>query len=103
MDLVNLFVSFTNALGFEPFFFLINVYFLILLLPKADKPLPFTVLVLVFGSILLAKKGIADFFFKWPFELTVLTIAFYVFVKNIEKNSSYLWILLGAFAFALVT
>ncbi|HIH21624.1 MAG: hypothetical protein J4478_04415 [Candidatus Diapherotrites archaeon] len=103
MDLVALFNSFSSAIGFGPFFFLIFLYFMILLLPYAHRPLPFAFLALTFAGIFFVKKDVTFLFIQWPFELTVIMIGFYVFVKNIEKNSAWLWIFIGLAAFVWVS
>ena len=101
MDPIGLFTGFSNAIGFEPFFLLIFIGFLVLSLPVANKPLPAAFLIMAFSGLILAKNGILFLFQMWAFELTIIMIGFYIFVKNPNVNGLWFWLGLGLLAFVL--
>jgi hypothetical protein len=96
---VGLFVSFSHAIGFNPFMLAVFIIFMVLLLPKINNPLVFAILALSFAGIVLAKTSIVDLFLLWTFELTIIMIGFYVLVKNPNTNGLWFWLGLGFLAF----
>lgn len=101
MDLLALFGSFTHALGMNPFIFLVNLYFILLLIPYIKYPLPLAFLAL-FVAFLLLSKSLTALFLLWPFELLVVLLVFHYFPKNSERGSGFFWIALGLITLAWV-
>lgn len=102
MDLVLLFSTFVQAIGFEVFFFLVLAYFLLLLLPYARKPIPLAFIIMLFVGLFLGKTDINFLFITFTFELTILMLAFYFFLKNPERDFSWFFVFLGLIAFTWV-
>lgn len=101
MDFVGLFVSFTNAIGMGPFIFLVNLYFIALLIPYIKSPLPLAFLTM-FAAFIFFSKSIAALFLIWPFELLVILLAFHIFGKNPERSTGFYFVILGMIAFVWV-
>jgi len=99
MDLVYLFVSFVNAIGFDVFLFLTLLYFVITGLVYIKQPLMLAFFIVIPVGIFLLKPGLLLFLDLWPFELTAVMIAFFVFVKK-EADFNWFWVLLLLAVFA---
>ena len=93
MDLVHLFVSFTNAVGFGPFMFLVIAYFLFTGLPSIRKPinLAFIILLVAFTAF---HKSMLFLFWSWCFVFMVLFIALQLCLKSPEDATGWYWLIL---------